>query len=180
MFQDRCLRRSTATRGQMTVESRALPDAALHASYARRGAYTDCFTADVPEPASLAEFVEAFYTSRVFKLERRILGWAGKPSTDAEARELAAGARDRFAAWTLEGRTTDQILMCDYLGHTRSWLMVASSPGNPPGATRLHFGSVVVPVRRFPYNVLIGFHRLYSRILLKSAIARLARLRRPD
>ena len=43
-------------------------------------------------------------------------------------------------------------------------------------ATRLHFGSVVTSVRRFPFNVLLGFHRLYSRILLNSAKARLAKL----
>ena len=163
----------------MVVESRPLPAASLHATYAQSGAYTDCFTADVREHTSLAEFVEAFYTSRVFRLERWILEWAvKKPSTDAEAQELAAGARDRYAAWTVEGRTSDQLLMCDYLGHTRSWFMVAPGIDDEPAATRLHFGSVVVRVRRFPYNVLIGFHRLYSRILLRSAIARLASLRK--
>lgn len=159
----------------MVVRSRPIPDASLHATYARTGAYTDCFTADVSGRFSLTQFVEAFYTSRVFRLERLILAWfVGKPSTDAEAKALAAGNRDRFAAWTVEGRSSDQLLMCDYLGHTRSWLMVAECDASG-AATRLHFGSVVVPVRRFPYKVLIGFHRLYSRILLRSAVARLGR-----
>ena len=162
----------------MSVVSRPLPGASLHEPYARSGAYTDCFTTDVAGKVSLAQFVEAFYTSRVFKLERWILEWlVNKPSTDAEARELAAAGRDRFAAWTVEARTTDQLLMCDYLRHTRSWLMVTAR-SDEPGGTRLHFGSVVVPVRRFPYRVLIGFHRLYSRILLRSAMARLDRMRK--
>ena len=126
---------------------------------------------------SHAQFVEAFYTTWVFKLERLILKWAvAKPSTDVEAKELAAGMRDRFAAWTVEDRATDQLLMCDYLKHTRSWLMVAPCELDGLPATRLHFGSVVVSVRRFPYNALLGFHKLYSRVLLSSARARLAKL----
>jgi hypothetical protein len=55
--------------------------------------------------------------------------------------------------------------------------MVAPVDLNGLPATRLYFGSVVVPVRQFPYKVLIGFHRLYSRVLLSSARARLAKLR---
>jgi hypothetical protein len=153
-----------------------LPDEALHAKYARAGAYIDCFTVEVPGQISQAQFVEAFYTSRVFKLERLILKWAvAKPSTDTEARELAAGARDRFAAWTVEDRTTDQLLMCDYLKHTRSWLMVAPCESAGLPATRLYFGSVVVSRRRFPFNALLGFHKLYSRVLLNAARARLAK-----
>lgn len=154
-----------------------MPAEALHAKYARAGAYTDCFTVEVAGHVSHAQFVEAFYTTWVFKLERRILQWiVDKPSTDAEARELAIGARDRFAAWTVEGRATDQLLMCDYLKQTRSWLMVAPCELDGLPATRLHFGSVVVQVRRFPFNALLGFHKLYSRVLLSSARTRLAKL----
>ena len=90
---------------------------------------------------SHSRFVEAFYTSRVFKLERLILKWlVDKPSTDAEAKELAAGVRDRFAAWTVK-IATDQLLMCDYMSATRSWLMVAPCEREGLPATRLHFGS---------------------------------------
>jgi len=151
----------------------------MHAKYAHAGAYADCFTIEISGRVSLPQFVEAFYTSRVFKLERLILQWlVNKPSTDIEAKELAAGSRDRFAAWTVEGRSADQLLLCDYLGHTRSWLMVAPRERESEDGTRLYFGSVVVPVRRFPYNVLLGFHRLYSRVLLNSASARLGKLNR--
>ena len=159
------------------IESNPAPDGALHARYARSGAYIDCFTSEITGHISHAQFVEAFYTSRVFKLERLILKWiVDKPSTDAEAKELADGSRDRFAAWTVEDRSANQLLMCDYLSQTRSWLMVADCERDGSRATRLHFGSVVTSVRRFPFNVLLGFHRLYSRILLRSASARLAKL----
>lgn len=152
------------------IRSTDAPSQALHLKYARAGAYTDCFIAEIPGRVSHAQFVEAFYTTWVFRLERRILAWAiARPSTDEEARALAAGARDRFAAWTVEARDTDQLLMCDHLGHTRSWLMVAPCELAGLPATRLHFGSVVVPVRRFPYTVMIGIHRLYSRVLLHAA-----------
>ena len=159
------------------IKATPAPSGALHAKYAQTGAYTDCFSTEVPGRISQAQFVEAFYTTWVFKLERRILAWIiAKPSTDEEAKALAAAARDRFAAWTVEERTAGQLLMCDHLGHTRSWFMVmpCELAGGP--ATRLYFGSVVVPVRRFPYKVLIGFHRLYSRVLLSSARRRLAQL----
>jgi hypothetical protein len=159
------------------IESGPAPDEALHAKYGRTGAYIDCFTTVIPGRVSHSQFVEAFYTSRVFKLERLILKWiVDKPSTDGEAKELAAGVRDRFAAWTVEDRSVDQLLMCDYLGQTRSWLMVAACERDGSPATRLHFGSVVTSVRRYPFNVLLGFHRVYSRILLNSAKARLAKL----
>jgi hypothetical protein len=163
------------------IKSGPAPAEALHTKYERGGAYTDCFTTEIPGHVSHAQFVEAFYTSRVFKLERLILKWlVDKPSTDVEAKELAAGARDRFAAWTVEDRSTDQLLMCDYLSQTRSWLMVAACERDRLPATRLHFGSVVTSVRRFPFNMLLGFHRLYSRVLLNSARARLASLSEKD
>jgi len=160
------------------VRRHPVPQQALLQNLARAGAYVDCYEADIMRAVTHAEFVEAFYTSRVFKLERLILKWiVDKPSSDGEARELAAGVRDRFAAWTVEERATDQLLMCDYLSQTRSWLMVASCERDGLPATQLFFGSVVVPVRRFPFNVLLGFHRLYSRVLLSSARTRLAKLR---
>lgn len=162
------------------IESVRPPHEALHAKYGETGAYIDCFTTVTPGRVSHPEFVEAFYTSRVFKLERLILRWTvDKPSTDAQARELAEGGRARFAAWKVEDRSADQLLMCDYLGHMRSWLMVTAAERDGRPATRLHFGSVVT-ARHFPFNVLLAIHRFYSRILLRSAIARLANQRRKN
>ena len=162
-----------------------LPPRALLASYANAGAYTDCYAGEVARAVSHAEFVAAFYTGALFRIERWLLGlFISRPSTDAQARQLADGERDTFAAWRVEGRTADQLLMCDLAGRTRSWLMVSASPG-PRQRTRLYFGSAVVPVVSrsigqpgvgFPFRALLGFHKLYSRALLRSAQMRLARL----
>ena len=143
-----------------------LPNNALLQKYAKAGAYTDCFSTDVLANVSLAEFVEAFYTTWLFRVERFILRVAvSKPSTDEQVSALTAGTLDTFAAWYVEGRAEHQLLMCDFRGHTRSWFMVA------PG--KLYFGSAVVPINRPSYKLLIGFHRLYSRALLSAARSRL-------
>jgi hypothetical protein len=159
------------------------PEEALFSKYAQAGAYTDCFTTEIAEPVSHAAYVEAFYTSRLFKLERFLLTWlASKPSTAAQARDLASGALDSFAAWRVEARSANQLLVCDFLGYTRSWFMI-DSPRN--GGTRLYFGTAVVPARdkvsgqatwTFTFRVLLGFHKLYARALLRAARSRLARI----
>jgi hypothetical protein len=151
----------------------ALPDDALLRKYLFAGAYADCYATEVEKHVSHAEYVEAFYTTAVFKLERLLLGWfAGRPSTDLQARELARGSLDAFAAWTVEGRSPGQLLLSDATGRTRSWLMIASI--NNCG-TRLYFGSAVIPATHaragnkslgFLFGALLGFHKLYSRILL--------------
>jgi len=124
----------------MTVSSIAkcpLPPDALLRAYVRDGAYTDCYVTDIPRRVSHAHYVEAFYTTAVFRLERLLLAWfVAKPSTDAQARQLADGAIDAFAAWQVEGRSTNQLLLCDYAGSTRSWLMTAPH-GADEATTRL-------------------------------------------
>ncbi len=141
--------------------------------YREQGAYTDCFAIDVPGQVSHAAFVEAFYTTAVFKLERLLLAlFVARPSHDDEARELAGGQREKFAAWSVEGRAPQQLLMCDFAGSTRSWLMA-----EPQGqGTRLYFGSAVVRSRQGGvFHALLGFHKLYSRILLRAAASRVLR-----
>jgi len=62
-------------------------------------------------------FVEAFYATALFKLERWLLRFlVARPSTDAEAHELARGERYSFAAWSVEARTPDQVLLRDFNG----------------------------------------------------------------
>lgn len=164
----------------MPVRPQPLPGHALLGVYARDGGYTDCFMTEIPRTVTHAQYVVAFYTTWVFRLERWILKWAvARPSTDEDARRLAAGTLDTFAAWSVEGRAPDQLLLCDFMGRTRSWLMVA-----PAGdGTRLYFGSAVVPVRDRntgqptlgrSFSALLAFHTLYSRILLGAAARRLA------
>ena len=166
-----------------TIVSCPLPEQALLRRYGDDGSYTDCYMATLPGHVAHAEYVEAFYTTRLFKLERWMLSWLVKrPSTDAQARELALGTSAGFAAWSVEARATAQVLLCDLHGRTRSWLMVAPRDG----VTQLFFGSAVVPVvdkrsgqkrMGWPFHALMGFHKLYSRLLLSAAVRRLRRAR---
>ena len=55
---------------------------------------------------------------------------------------------EKFAAWHVENRSENEILMCDFRGRTRSWLMVAPVSTVSDARTRLYFGSAVVPRTR--------------------------------
>ncbi|MEO6623733.1 MAG: hypothetical protein ABIN37_02715 [Burkholderiaceae bacterium] len=168
------------------VQPCELPPPALLRSCQQQGAYADCFVAEVDGIVSHAAFVEAFYTTGLFKAERAILGLlAGRPSSDADAQRLAAGASDSFAAWRVEGRAADQILLADFTGRTKSWLMCAPLQAlDGQARTSLYFGSAVVPRRSkagaremgAAFHALLGFHRLYSRLLLGSARRQLSRV----
>ncbi len=163
------------------IRTADLPAAALLRKHER--GYTDCYWVDVPALISQADYVQAFCTAGVFRIERKLLAWfVARPSTDAQALELAAGTRDAYAAWTVEARAPDQLLMCDFTGRTRLWLMSVTDIEHR--TTRLYLGSAVIPVvagrsgkasMGFMFRVLLGFHQLYSRILLRTAAARALR-----
>lgn len=150
----------------------------LLAIYTGEGGYTDGYRIDVAGDIDLQRFVAAFYTTPLFRLERFVLTLIGKPSTDAQVAALARGETDAFAAWTVEGRRADELLMCDFQNRTRSWFQTQPAPD---GGTRLRFGSAVVPVRGADgrkrmsavFRALLGFHRLYSVALLAAAARRL-------
>ncbi len=166
------------------IELAPLPQEALLNQYKLQGAYTDCYVMTVPRAVSQAQYVEAFYTTSVFKVERQILSLlASRPSTDLQARQLAQGEALHFAAWHVEGRTANQLLLCDFLGRTRSWLMSVQSEGQASVSTRLYFGSAVVPKSQsasgqpsfgLAFHALSGFHRVYTRTLMRAALAQLA------
>jgi hypothetical protein len=173
-----------------SVRATRLPDNSLLSNYGGASGedspahFTDCYAIEVAGHVSLAEFVTAFYTTRLFKLERLILHYlAHKPSSDANVRSLASSESDRFAAWTVESRSDNELLMCDFRGRTRSWFMVGSparEEGHP--ITLLRFGSAVVgagDTKSAPllFRLLIGFHKVYSRALLGSAARKLANSR---
>jgi hypothetical protein len=127
--------------------------------------------------------VEAFYTTSIFKVERWLLArFLARPSTDAEARQLATGNSGTFAAWSVEQRTAGQLLLA--AGQTRSWLMAVPGEAGRPAA-KLYFGSAVVPAGRtgagagasgmgWQFRALLGFHKMYSRVLLAAACRKLA------
>jgi hypothetical protein len=163
-----------------TIAPQPLPAWSLLHRYQESGDYTDCYVTDIPGDFSHAEYVTAFYTTWLFRLERALLRLVRKPSTDAEAAQLAQGVRDAFAAWTVEARAPNQLLLRDFMGNTRSWLMVEPLQGG--GVTRLYFGSAVIGATdratgrrgmRAPFRALLGFHRRYSHALLAAAKSRL-------
>ena len=170
----------------VTVTSCEPPSSALLLSQRAAGAFTDCYSVQLDAKVTHAEFVGAFYTTRLFKLERLLLALlARKPSSDQQASELAAGTRDEFAVWRVEHRLTDQLLLADQTGRTRSWLMVEpQQSAGSSAATRLYFGSALVPrvdrrtgQRSFGplFAPLLGLHKLYSKALLRAAASGLAR-----
>lgn len=152
-----------------------LPPGALLGRYEGAGGYTDCLVATVPGHLTHAAFVEAFYTTPLFKLERLALSvLLARPSSDAEARRLATGEGSRFAAWTVEARDANQLLVCDFMAASRSWLM--SVPDE--ASTTLYFGTALVPLKGgrrlgIGFRAMIPFHRRYARALLRAAVRRL-------
>lgn len=161
------------------LQASALPEGTLLDRYAHSGAFTDCYHVDVPMSVSLAQYVRSFYTSPIFKVERSILAViARRPSTDKSAQDLANNHTTRFSAWDVEDRNSNQLLLRDFTGRTRSWLMVRPLELAGSMSTRLYFGSAVVPKSVAPggvasfgvaFHALSGFHRLYSKALLGAA-----------
>ncbi len=166
-----------------SIHKSTQPKAGLLNIYVNKGAYTDCFVTEVDGVISFEQFVIAFYTTKLFKLERLILKWlVAKPSTDEQVDKLARGEATHFAAWRVEDKSENQLLLCDYQGKTRSWLMVEVIENNNQPVTRLYFGSAVVANKNNPkgeikfdwiFRLLSGFHTLYSILLLASAKFRL-------
>jgi hypothetical protein len=159
-----------------------LPPDSLLNPYKGSGAYTDCYFMDVPRAVTQSEYIEAFYTSAVFKFERTALGLlVARPANDLQARQLATGELAKFSAWRVEARTPNQLLLCDFTGRTRSWLMSTNvGDSAAPDRTRLYFGSAVVPKRvsasgrasfGLAFHALRGFHRIYTHALMRSACA---------
>jgi hypothetical protein len=136
----------------------------------------DCFAVYVDRIVSLADFVFAFYTSPVFRIERVILALlAGATSSDTGARLLADGSGTSFAVWRVGERTATQLLMCDRYERTRSWFKVVPLAD---AKTLLQFGSAVASRSRDhwargrggrSFRLLMKFHVLYSQVLLDAA-----------
>lgn len=166
-----------------SIESCKLPEEALLNNYSNSGAYTDCYRTEVSGTITHAQYVCAFYTTLLFKLERIILAWfVSKPSTDHDVEQLAKGSTNLFAAWQVESRVEGQLLLSDFHGRTRSWLMVLPAGEDSDPRTHLYFGSAITTVQDLKtgrmtlgteFRALLGFHKIYSRLLLYSARLRL-------
>lgn len=167
----------------------------------RWGNYGDCFSVRVDRAASLADFVFAFYTSPLFRIERLILRvLARAPADDGDARALAQGSATKFSIWYAGERSATELLMCDRYERTRLWFRVVPLNG---GGTLLQFGSAVAaatgatgataataaaPASSAPggaaasssrrvsapgavFRLLLQFHIVYSQLLLSAAKA---------
>jgi hypothetical protein len=164
-----------------------LPATALLRTCRDAGAYTDGYVIEVDGTVSLPVYIEAFYTTPLFKVERAILKWfVARPSSDSDARRLADGGTEIFAAWRVEARHADQLLLVDFTGRTKSWLMTVPATDAGSGTrTRLYFGSAAMPSaidangkRKMGavFQCLLGFHKLYSRCLLSAAASRIQKV----
>ena len=163
-----------------SIEKCPVPANALLAKYLVNGAYTDCYMTEISGQVHFPEFIFSFYTTRLFKIERLILKLTvSKPSTDVQVRQLADSEINKFAAWHVEDRSENEILMCDFQGRTRSWFKVIHIS---QACTQLYFGSAISSNQNpktgklslgFGYKALLGFHQIYSRLLLYSARSRL-------
>jgi hypothetical protein len=164
-----------------------VPASSLLGAYKDGTGYADCYVTEVPRLVTQEEFIEAFYTSPLFKIERTILKYlASRPASDAEAKALAAGTSTRFSAWQVEGQSASELLLADFSGRTRSWLMAAPVTGSPATtSTLLYFGSAVLarkgngkqePAMGWVFHALLGFHRRYARLLLAAARRRLGKV----
>src|ERR1700692_1862150 len=121
---------------KMQTHREPVPEDALLKTYRggvrpeRWGEYGDCFSVVVDRTVRLADFVSAFYTSPVFRIERLILrALLGTRSSDSDARALADGSAAAFAVWYVGERTATQLLMCDRYERTRSWFRVVALSG---------------------------------------------------
>ncbi len=140
----------------------SVPQGSLLASFGEPHHYRDCFMREEVGAVTLPDFIERFYCSWAFRPERLALGAIGKGASSDDARALARGEVDSFAAWNLIERDETQILMQDFQKRTASWLCVEPTGG----ATKLYFGSWVGEPDHPAMKALMGFHIAYSKVLL--------------
>ena len=156
----------------------------MHDYANRPGFFADCYAVEVDGAVSFAEYIAAFYSTRIFKAERLILRVvAAARSSDDDARQLGLGKADRFAIWRVAERLDTQLLM-ETKGRTRSWFMIEDLGHKGAPKTRLYFGSIVAPIKDAAagtpkmgrlFSALLGVHTLYSKALLRAARKRLLR-----
>jgi len=160
-----------------------VPLDALSVGYLKEGAFVDCYYIDIPKEVTLEQYIQAFYTTFLFKVERSVLSLVTFTlAKDSEAVDLSLGKTERYSIWTVEKRKSDQILLCEFTENTRSWLSVKVIKVEGVITTRLYFGSVVIPKSvsengegnfGFIFHLLGKFHKVYSKSLLNAAYKKL-------
>lgn len=155
------------------ITASALPPRAFLARFETQpNVHTDCFQTSLARDVSLEEYVNAFFNTWLFRIERLILKLTiGKPSTDADIARLANGSADHMAAWRVLERGDNQLLLEVPDTAVRTWLM-RQVDGDQ---THLYFGSALLALRKDKegnptigpvFRGLMGFHKFYARALL--------------
>ena len=153
----------------VTITTPPLPAGSLLARHRGTECYRDAFLASVPGTITLEDFIAAFYASAAFLPERKVLSLIGRGASPSDIAALAAGRTSNFAAWSVEAREADQILLRDFQDRTCSWLQVEPQDDS----TRLWFGSGVRHPDSAVFRALMPAHRWYARQLLAGAVRRL-------
>lgn len=158
-----------------------IPEWSLLAPYAQPPHYTDHFCISVSAEVTVEQWTAAFFSSRVFRLERFLLNRVFRDkATDDAARALSQGRSDAFSAWTVERRGQGQLLLKS--GITRTWLAAAprvATNGSADGTTELYLGSAVLgaferSIAAWVLRTTLVPHRAYSRALLRSGKRKLS------
>jgi hypothetical protein len=142
----------------------------------------DCYSLEIDGKVSLEEFVEAFFTSQVFQVERMVLPVA---STDEQARQFARGTTADFATWRAVGRTEGEFLTIWGDGSPETteipksgtqgatWFRVEPAGTADAPRTRISLGSSIVgtpnPLTSFVMGIATPLHGVYSQTLVQCA-----------
>lgn len=76
--------------------------------------YRDCFVREVREDVAFEEFVTRFYSSWAFTPERIALSLIDRGASTEDARKLAYGEADSFAAWNVVERRSANGLVAEH------------------------------------------------------------------
>lgn len=160
----------------MSLHSGSAPEGALIRRYTTSpGGYSDCFYVDIPADVTLSDYILAFFSTPIFRMERLLLNLIPSGRSNAQCvLDLASGAGERMAGWKTETRNENQLLLAVGNGPIRTWLMVQ---GNQPAneKTRLYFGSAVLPTKMTKegrpqlasvFQLFLSLHIIYSRLLI--------------
>lgn len=166
------------------IQSGTLPSTSLIYEYETvKGGYCDCYYVDTKGDADLQNYVTVFFGTWVFRLELKLLSMLGlnRDSPD-QVRLLAEDRVKTLAAWKVESRTSSDLLLAVGTGPIRTWLRIEARSEN---MVRLYFGSALLPLGTDRHGrprldvmsvILLPFHKLYSRILLRAALKKWNRM----
>ena len=90
-----------------SVRPCGIPTTAFLLKYQDGGAFADCYVVRVEGAVTQSGFVKAFYTTRLFKIERTLLEWVAKkprPMRTRSAWLMAARPPFLHGAWKSRGQ----------------------------------------------------------------------------